>query len=1858
MNPLVIPPSPNWFETSILACAPDNTLIIICVTINKSWGQPNKLLVTAAADRIIKCWNVETMEKKCSHMEHINHNRGPVVGAAFAGDDRVISASEDGGVVVWNIKSNQTVYLKYLFSFKVTITCISTCPHSTWLAAFGLKNGLVLVTDLRRVMISLYYLYHGVQYQLMFFQKKPYNCVGTDKVSMSITDEFDEDNQEVAECNKNVISENICESKTTACQQSKDTDSTSLILTDSKDTNNKLVKNDNVNVSTSKPELVKSDNIDASISKPELVKSDNIDVSTSKPELVKSDNIDASISKPELVESDNIDVSTSKPELVKNDIIDASISKPELVESDNIDVSTSEPELVKSDNIDASISKPELVKSDNIDASISKPELVESDNIGVSTSKPELVKSDYIDASISKPELVESDNIDVSTSKPKYNKKNLWTDLKHADDDDLPQDFIEKDRIHPLLKMYDSGDDDFLKECQRLKNKILGTVPQDTSSSGVIAEEKLDRPVLKAEEGHNEYNTCQNKQKPELKLKSEEATDAKYLDEAGSASINDVNDDQALGLNVTDDEKCVAASDTITSENVEPINCTAKLSLAEFINHKSNIKEVSSTEGPVTPTLSGYVIINTESIEGIPSTEANGETSISDVKIPLSAKTVSIEKSDNTEDKSITKDVFSAEDDEVLTVEIKTEAIKTSCNDIEDEGSIKKISPTEDNDEVSSSDKSIIEEVEDNVDLPFGGSCDDIEDEGSIKKISPTEDSEEVSSNDIKEIPLIDLKMSPEKMSKIVGDKNIIEEVEDIVDLPFDGSCDDIEDEGSIKKISPTEDSEEVSSNDIKEIPLIDSKMSPEKMSKIVGDKRCIEEVEDNVDLPLGVKSELPLIPSSGSTENESSSMEDRIALQVVPLIQHKENVPSWKITPTILPTSNSNGTEDKSMNLPTREITRDTVGREEKPRKEFLLASSSIDGNIYIWRAGTDGRMQTFLSVPNKSNHRKSRSNADRMRIVLCWVTPTMLLSSSKSAELIQWYLPKPIKEKQYRIIHNDHSPLLFSIAAPIILLNEANWLNEKKLNAWTVGQDRMLLSTSLEKERTNLACYPTLGRAECFALSPLDPNRIQGKVVTLAWHPTNELILAFGTSEGRIGCLDTNKLKAPKILPDFFKSLVHKIEWGPMFGNKEDIGLFAVAEGKLVMFRTSVDFIEPQEVDTPDSNNYVYTFAWKQDYSILLVGTKTGAIITYSTDLQILSTQYLQHKVQYIYWHPESTQSDVNVSKYCRWFAAVCNFKDLIVFDLEIKSDNYETKIVAKYEGRGEMINCAAWSPYVAGDLVVARDDGIAEVWNVESEKVLSTFVDTNFEGLLTVIWSPLDPDFIISSGKDHTTRIWRISDFPGRDERESGFGFKFKEESHEKKSECNSSLPKVEKAPEELVKPKKSNKSNNIFPNLYPPTDPSDIVCDLRKLLEWKESLNSTEKGDGDHGPNILSLFGNSDRVLKLMDLNACIHKQRGKHKLNSILSLIKGDISATIKEAIEERRVTPWIITMAPMVSPKLWQLACDVYAQQLAVEPDSDPLEVATFFLMCHKVEDAIHILCDGGLYREALALAKCRLPASDGAIKNIIEKWLKHAMTVGNFEVAAQCNIFLGKYESAASALFRRSDTEILNFAAELAEKSGNEDLHKAILLRYNVFKSEASEKLVELPSRSEAILKYEQITTNDENGSSALQETHRNEEVQVESNTEGNGMEQDNDTVGNKNTMKECEKALEAEDEPLNEKSEVAKEENLLSAELNGNISDDIKELSENVEEYKVPREKSSGATIVISVGSTSKSSEDICSNGTIVTEEKSEISEKENCGLLSTEDVETLLSSPKFELSSSETESIDFNKNSGDKC
>lgn len=111
-------------------------------------------------------------------------------------------------------------------------------------------------------------------------------------------------------------------------------------------------------------------------------------------------------------------------------------------------------------------------------------------------------------------EHVKFDAVVKNKTDKKIIKNNIWSNLKHADDDELLVS-SEQESDHHLPKD-DPGGDDFLKECLNLKNLIRGQVKLETTEE--IGEVEKDRVVIKAKrkqqkdlQEYTESSTSRNK---------------------------------------------------------------------------------------------------------------------------------------------------------------------------------------------------------------------------------------------------------------------------------------------------------------------------------------------------------------------------------------------------------------------------------------------------------------------------------------------------------------------------------------------------------------------------------------------------------------------------------------------------------------------------------------------------------------------------------------------------------------------------------------------------------------------------------------------------------------------------------------------------------------------------------------------------------------------------------------------------------------------------------------------------------------------------------------------------------------------------------------------------------------------------------------------------------------------------------------------------------------------------------------------------------------------------------------------------------------------------------------------------
>lgn len=795
-----------------------------------------------------------------------------------------------------------------------------------------------------------------------------------------------------------------------------------------------------------------------------------------------------------------------------------------------------------------------------------------------------------------------------------------------------------------------------------------------------------------------------------------------------------------------------------------------------------------------------------------------------------------------------------------------------------------------------------------------------------------------------------------------------------------------------------------------------------------------------------------------------------------------------------------------------------------DKPSKDHLLASAGKDKQIYLWKAGSDGRYETRISLPlkpqNSKQHRTRPGTATGNFIVVSWIEPTYILTSSWYGELLLINLLNLKKSTEmasnfFEYLHGGHTRGIFSIGTWINPIMEStptepdSWRVEKYVprEVWTIAQDRQVICCSMKNSSCKIIQnIPTQGGyVYCMASCLLDTSRvafgcgdkalrlwnlsephetsfdisllwqnIMGKVISVAWHPETENLLAFGTDEGRIGIFDTNKKqKEPLLFSNHHKRSIYSLGWAPDPDNrsKDRYNLYACGDGELTCWNREKLNEKPMIIKSKSCTE----FSWKSDYSCLAVGYEDGSIEFLNSKFEVVGKKmyFLKKSIECIVWHPESTSTDVEFSEFRNHLAVSTNAPVINILDMsglltsqtkhnQHDENQVEYKVVASLLGHVDRVHCLAWSPHFSGQLVSASADGYAQVWNISTQQIIATFTGHS-SGIFSAMWSPLDPNLIITGSADYSLRVWKIADqkvvYPPpkqnlRIPKSRKKNILNKNEIEKKVdadglpnengfNECKDKLlckhiDKSSDKKEKIKKPipyfsmykKKQNHQNLVM---------NQILKQAKKIKIIK-CENDLSKND-----ESLSLFGDRKEIEKIIDQEQEYHFIQGHRNISTEMNMWNGSLKSHILKAAETKKLNDYMVSLAPSLSQKFWQEICEAYANQLIQE--SNPTKAVAYLLGIHKIHEAIQVFVDAKMYKEAFAIAKCRLDENDPMMKEFLNNWTKHAMKSGLFEDCAQIALVLNKFSEAALFLARRNDPLAQETAATLAIIDDNENL-------------------------------------------------------------------------------------------------------------------------------------------------------------------------------------------------------------------
>uniref|UniRef100_A0A8D8S5D8 Gem-associated protein 5 n=1 Tax=Cacopsylla melanoneura TaxID=428564 RepID=A0A8D8S5D8_9HEMI len=819
-----------------------------------------------------------------------------------------------------------------------------------------------------------------------------------------------------------------------------------------------------------------------------------------------------------------------------------------------------------------------------------------------------------------------------------------------------------------------------------------------------------------------------------------------------------------------------------------------------------------------------------------------------------------------------------------------------------------------------------------------------------------------------------------------------------------------------------------------------------------------------------------------------------------------------------------------------------------------------------------------------SKHNHRFSKNyKKDNGWSVVCWSNPNTLITTTRFAEVITFQTEPLNTQKEglqfkFKLVHDRHN------SKPILSLactqtSERDDSMDQVI--WTLAGDRHLIRYSLHQLSLTLDLHTCTSYVYALALSTVpDQSRlaigvgegkiliwnmfkrayldmqeiwqkIEGKVMTLSFHPTKEGWLGYGTSSGSVGVIELgNRNKGPFVMYALEKShhkgvesekmAVYRLQWGPNIpivgedSNKEPCWLYGVSNGEVYVFTPSakafkatpplslkfhldkVDSEAGQPKDTRRSD-----LCWKPDFTVLAVANENGSVYILSQELELLVT-LLEHKklLNTLAWHPAYVSTCE--SPYKNWLATGSD--KIKVFNIDPDNINVSRQPVATLSLHSQRITCVSWNPHINGQLLSTSYDSVAQIWDVPNQTPLISY-HGHVSHVMTGLWSPLDPDLVMTGSADGTVHCWRMS---------KQTTTRPSDKKKTTKNEIDAALVATSDVTSEELTPdvrehnrmrdNSSRKLRSVFPltanqlqsgqhlhvlvnrfvTATNPTNPITIVTKQERDKKEtgshednQESLvnggdvhgagdggNATEEKDNENTLNggkavtgtvdessldtkdetntvaiinteetnesieentsslYLNFFGNRE------DMSGLVQAELKQHINNKYITgalgtaLWLGDFNIVVKMAIEKEELTDEIVALSQTASLKLWRDCCEVYAKQLIAH--GQILKATNYLLAIHKVEEAVKLLLSNDLYKEALCLAKLRLPENHELIGKGYRAWAEYASSHGNYALAAHIHLLLEDGVSAMKVLNKANDIRFQYYSCILALNQSN----------------------------------------------------------------------------------------------------------------------------------------------------------------------------------------------------------------------
>ncbi|KXJ76949.1 hypothetical protein RP20_CCG008598 [Aedes albopictus] len=457
-----------------------------------------------------------------------------------------------------------------------------------------------------------------------------------------------------------------------------------------------------------------------------------------------------------------------------------------------------------------------------------------------------------------------------------------------------------------------------------------------------------------------------------------------------------------------------------------------------------------------------------------------------------------------------------------------------------------------------------------------------------------------------------------------------------------------------------------------------------------------------------------------------------------------------------------------------------DAKNEDEEGEPKMILVTGSRENVIFFWDHETGVPVDKIMLASNQNSNKRLFPG---IFITVAWVNPTKIVANNVSGHVFEWNLSFFYQGSRIRM--TAHQGIRYPVDMVIYVTRSCGPIADYDPNTnyvWCQSINRKIIGVSVTKNPeivADLTCLAT-GNS-CITENPLEStvlavgcvdrnlvtlnlasmaynevtcvrflNKVCSKVTALDWHPERENYIAFGTSEGRIGLLDTNSPNnVPTLLNSFLSNDVYSLKWCEMtdeFFQKSTV-LFATGKAKLAYYK----MIGGSKHDPIELRQFGMVSSVSASGHYLFVGTQDGFVFVNDLSKSLAQLYHRNVSRRYII----SMQYKDNV------LAVSSNECSIRLIDFSNGIDDKIDDNIRVLEGHTEGVCCLRWGHGDSKLLVSGSFDNTVRVWNSVDCSCLALYRNT--DSVFCAMFSPIHDNIVLLTGKGTTLAFFDYTKYP---------------------------------------------------------------------------------------------------------------------------------------------------------------------------------------------------------------------------------------------------------------------------------------------------------------------------------------------------------------------------------------------------------------------------------------------------------------------------------------------------------------